>query len=122
MDVKLPEAKPRTSTANPSDLIIQVNTTCQHCGKQTVRHIPILVDPVMKFERDEMGMIVKDAQGNPKPKIRISYEYDHLPSIHPAYDPAREEEFRILYERHEEERILAQKVKKPKKTLAEVTA
>ena len=120
-EVVLPQAKPRASTANPSDLIVKVPVKCEHCGQVTIRHIPILVDPVMKFERDEMGIIVKDPEGNAKPKIRISYEYDHLPRIHPQYDEAREPEYRILAERAEEERMLAFKVKAKKKPL-EVTA
>ena len=117
---ELPEPKPRRPTAQISDLIVEVAVKCE-CGRLNVRHVPIQVEPVQKFERDELGNFVKDEEGNPKPKIRISYEYDHLPRVSSNYDQAREEEYRALYQRAEEQKILAFKVKK-KREPVELTA
>lgn len=115
----LPEAKPRRPSTRPSDLIVELKLKCPcGCGHEFVRHVPILVEPHVRLERDEFGMLVKDDEGNAKPKIRQSYEYDQIPVVHPSYDPEMEDEYRILSERAEEEKKQAALLTIQKKKVA----
>jgi hypothetical protein len=103
----LPRPKPRKDTTPVHDLIVEF--ACSKCGE--VHHLPILVDRVPTLERDELGQLVKDGEGNYIPKTRVSYEYMNAPRVHPAYRPEDEEIYRTLYERAKAEREYAEKKK-----------
>jgi hypothetical protein len=88
-----------------------VEFACTKCGE--IHHLPILVDRVPALERDDLGQLIKDEQGNYIPKTRLSYEYINAPRVHPAYRAEDEEIYRTLYERAKAEREYAEKKKKP---------
>lgn len=109
--------KPRQNRAKPSELIVEFKAP--DTGK--VYYIPIQVVSLPELERDELGQLVRDEQGNPKPVLRMSHSYIQVPVVHPGYNPEMEEEYKILYERSKAERDFEQKHKKPE-TIAEVLA
>ena len=101
--------RPRPNKAKPGDLVVPY--TCPDCGK--LHYVLLDVQSIPELERDELGQIIRDEQGNPKEKLRISHSYISVPRIHPAYTPAMDEELRILYERSKAEREFAERKKQP---------
>jgi hypothetical protein len=113
----LPKPKPRRDSTPVHDLIVEF--ACTKCGE--VHHLPILVDRVPALERDELGQLVKDLEGNYIMKTRVSFEYINAPRVHPAYRAEDEEVYRILYDRAQAERDFAKKKLKAE-TIAELLA
>lgn len=109
--------RPRKNAAKPGDLVVPF--TCPDCQK--LHYIWLDVQSIPELERDELGQIIRDAEGNPKEKLRVSHSYISVPRIHPAYTPAMDEELRILYERSKAEREYAAKKPKPE-TIAAIAA
>lgn len=105
----LPKPKPRRDSTPVHDLIVRFICPCG-CGKEY--YLPIIIDRVPAFERDEMGQIIRDAEGNPQLKMRISYEYSNAPRIHDAWTEDLNEQFKVLYARGQAERDYAAKKKK----------
>jgi hypothetical protein len=106
----LPKPKPRRDTTPIHDLIVKFICPCG-CGKDY--YLPIIIDRVPAFERDDLGRIVKDAEGNPTLKTRISFEYTNAPRIHDAWTADMNDDMQVLYERGQAERDYAKKKPKP---------
>lgn len=111
------KSRPRANKAKPSELIIEFKAP--DTGK--VYYIPIQVVSLPELERDELGQLIRDENGDPKPVLRVSHSYIQVPVVHPGYNPDMEDEYKILYERSKAERDFEQKHKKPE-TIAEVLA
>jgi hypothetical protein len=109
--------RPRQNKAKPGDTVLPFK--CPDCGKEHL--IWIDIQSIPELERDELGQIIRDADGNPKEKVRVSHSYISVPRIHPSWTPEMEDELRVLYERSKAEREYAQFKKKPE-ILAEVAA
>src|SRR5271157_4894532 len=102
--------RPRQNKAKPGDLVVPF--TCPDCQK--LHYVWLDVQSIPELERDELGQIIRYAEGNPKEKLRISHSYISVPRIHPNYTPEMEPELQVLYERSKAEREYAEKNKKPK--------
>jgi hypothetical protein len=109
--------RPRQNKAKPGDTVLPF--TCPDCGKQ--HYIWIDVQSIPELERDELGQLVLDENGQPKEKLRVSHSYISVPRVHPAWSPEIEEELKVLYERSKAERDFAAKPKKDK-LVAEIAA
>jgi len=114
--------RPHKNKAKPGDTVLPVTLTCPcGCGHTFTRYVWIDIQSIPELERDELGQVVKDAEGNPKEKLRMSHSYISVPRIHPAWVPEMEPELRVLYERSQAEREFAEKHKKPE-TIAEAAS
>jgi hypothetical protein len=114
--------RPRKPKAQAHDLIVRF--VCP-CGCKRESFIPIVLDSVQAFERNEFGILKKDGEGNLIPKIRITHEYQLVASIHPAWTPDMNEEYKVLYDRAQAEKEYAEKHqvrKRSEKLLAEQAA
>jgi hypothetical protein len=102
--------------AQAKDLIVRF--VCP-CGCKKAYYVPIVVESVWAYERDEFGILKKDVDGNLIPKLKISHDYTLVTSIHPAWDPEHTEEYQVLYERAQAEKQYAEKyaTRKPKEKL-----
>lgn len=109
--------RPAKNKARPGDLIIPF--TCPDCGKE--HYVWVDVQRLPEFERDEIGQVKRDSEGNPIEKVTITHSYISVPRLHPAWNPEMEEELKILYERSKAEREYAAK-NKASKLLAEIAA
>lgn len=114
--------RPRINKARPGDTILPVTLTCPcGCGHTFTRYMWIDIQSIPELERDDLGQLIRDEQGNPKEKLRVSHSYIQVPRVHPAWNPDLEDELRVLYERSKAEREYANRNKKPK-LIAELAA
>jgi hypothetical protein len=111
------KSRPRRNKAKPSELIVEFKAP----DTGHVYYIPIQVDSLPELERDDLGQLVRDENGEPKPVLRLNHSYIQVPRVHPAYDFEMNEEYKILFERAQAEREFAAKKPKPG-ILAELAA
>lgn len=111
------KSRPRQNKATAHDLIVEFKAP--DTGR--TYYIPILVESIQELERDDLGQLIRDDRGDPKPVLRVSHSYIQVPRVHPQYKLEMEEQYRILHERAKAEREYSDKNKTPK-VLAELAA
>jgi hypothetical protein len=109
-----PKARPRKSTTPVHDLIVKFRCPC---GCNVDYFLPIVIENQQAYERDDIGVLIKDAEGNLVPKLRISHVYDQVPHILRSWSPMMNDHYKILWERAEEEGKYAEKKRKPTEQL-----